>query len=124
VSQVSFASGPSEVAMTPDEFQHALACVEAMVLAGGEPAYWCGFKRGLQRAYHGRRFTSNTDHYAWLDFVRDVDAFVAELGRGYRAGLETVASGRRLDLDVLQSESAAADLHQAPLDGSGQGRAK
>lgn len=85
--------------MTADEFQRALASADTMALAGRAPAYWCGFKRGLQRAHLGRRFTTNTDHYAWLDFARDVDPFVAQLGRGYRAGLQAVASGRPLVLD-------------------------
>lgn len=85
--------------MTPEEFQQALASADAMAQAGREPAYWCGFKRGLQRAHLGRRFSSNTDHYAWLDFSRDVDPFVAQLGRGYRAGLQAVVSGRPLVLD-------------------------
>lgn len=85
--------------MTPDEFERALASADAMALAGREPAYWCGFKRGLQRAHHGRRFSSNTDHYAWLDFTRDGDPFVAQLGRGYRAGMQAVVSGQPLVLD-------------------------
>ena len=59
--------------------------------------YWCGFVRGLQRAYLGSRFSKNTDHFAWLDFPRDADQSVAELGRGYRDGLEAVISYRPLD---------------------------
>jgi hypothetical protein len=80
--------------MSPEKFQQAMARADAMTLAGREPAYWCGYKRGLQRAYLGRRFSTNTDHYAWLDFARDADPFVVQLGRGYRAGLEVVASGQ------------------------------
>jgi hypothetical protein len=97
--------------MTPDEFQRALARVDAMTLAGHDPAYWCGYKRGLQRAHHGRRFSTNTDHYAWLDFARDVDPVVAELGRGYRDGLDAVASGRASNPDpdaATAADGAAA----------------
>ncbi len=106
--------------MTPDEFQQALSSVDAMTLAGREPAYWCGFKRGLQRAHLGRRFTSNTDHYAWLDFARDDDPFVAQLGRGYRAGLQAVVSGQPLALDghgQFQGHRGRARLHGLGGDG-------
>ena len=91
--------------MSPEEFQRTLARVDAMTQAGHYPAYWCGFRRGLQRAHHGRRFSTNTDHYAWLDFAHDADPFVAQLGRGYRDGLDAVASGRS---PVLHGHRATA----------------
>jgi|GEM_PF-4870385 hypothetical protein len=109
--------------MTPDDFQRALASADAMAVAGREPAYWCGFKRGLQRAHLGRRFSSNTDHYAWLDFSRDDDPFVAQLGRGYRAGLQAVVSGRPLVLDGKGQHHHAHDGHVGHhrLDGHAHG---
>jgi hypothetical protein len=55
--------------------------------------YWCGFARGLQRAYLDR-FSSNTDHFAWLEFRHDADPCVAELGRGYVDGINAVISYR------------------------------
>jgi hypothetical protein len=54
--------------------------------------YWCGFVRGLQRAFRGNAFSTSVDHFAWLDFRHDPDACIAELGRGYRDGLDRVVS--------------------------------
>jgi hypothetical protein len=62
--------------------------------AASEQLYWCGFARGLRRAYLGRRFSTDTDHFAWLEFRDDADPCVAELGRGYRDGLAAVVSSR------------------------------
>jgi hypothetical protein len=70
--------------------------------------YWCGFARGLQRAYFGSRFSKNTDHFAWLDFPRDADRCVAELGRGYRDGLQAVISYRPRKHFCAAADSAAA----------------
>ena len=77
--------------MTKEQFEEQLkmARTKHKELAS---LYWCGFARGLQRAFLGNRFSKNTDHFAWLDFACDPDQCVAELGRGYRDGLRTVVS--------------------------------
>ena len=80
--------------MDDDTFNALLRKAESAVDCGADALYWCGFSRGLRRAHFGRRFSSNTDHFAWLDFARDTDPCVSELGRGYRDGLEASASGR------------------------------
>ena len=71
--------------------------------------YWCGFARGLQRAFLDR-FSNNTDHFAWLEFPRDSDPCVAELGRGYRDGMEAVISYR----PPAQAADSAKDQVQGP----------
>ena len=73
--------------MTEEQFEDQLLVAQKKYTESGS-LYWCGFTRGLQRAYLGRRFSKDTDHVAWLDFPRDADPYVAELGRGYRDGLQ------------------------------------
>ena len=80
--------------MTRDEFEDILTRAEANY-AENAPLYWCGFRRGLRRAYLGHAASSQIDHFAWLDFFRDQDPCVAELGRGYIDGLEAVVSHGR-----------------------------
>ena len=80
--------------MTQDEFDDILCRAEA-TYAENAPLYWCGFRRGLRRAYLGQAASSQIDHFAWLDFYRDDDACVAELGRGYMDGLEAVVAHAR-----------------------------
>jgi hypothetical protein len=95
--------------VTPEEFANELQRIESMAFAQNVDAiYWSGFKRGLLRAYHGQRFSSNTDHYAWLDFPHDRDPVVAALGRGYRDGLEAVISGKRAEACVVAPASLVA----------------
>ena len=77
--------------MTKDEFEEVLLQAEA-TYAENAPLYWCGFRRGLRRAFLGHAASSQIDHFAWLDFYRDADSCVAELGRGYIDGLEAVVS--------------------------------
>ena len=83
--------------MDHEQFEERLGLAERLYEISEDPdetLYWCGFSRGLRRAYLGRRFSSDTDHFAWLAFREDSDRCVSELGRGYRAGLGVVISGR------------------------------
>ena len=80
--------------MTKDEFEDILGRAEA-TYAENAPLYWCGFRRGLRRAFLGHAASTQIDHFAWLDFHSDSDACVAELGRGYLDGLEAVVSHGR-----------------------------
>jgi len=98
--------------MTQEQFEEQLRIAQKNREESGS-LYWCGFTRGLQRAYLGRRFSKNTDHFAWLDFPHDADQCVAELGRGYRDGLQAVISYRPLE----QSRSAADRPDKRVIDG-------
>lgn len=103
--------------MNQDEFDEELRYAESRLEATPEPFYWSGYKRGLQRAYLGGRFSSTTDHFAWLDLRHDRDALLAELGRGYRDGLEAVVTGRLARRDTATSAPAPAaertEIHRA-----------
>ena len=92
--------------MTNEEFKEQLQIAQKNQKESAS-LYWCGFARGLPRAYLGRRFSKNTDHFAWLDFQRDADECVAELGRGYRDGLQALISYR-----LLERSGPAADSPQ------------
>ena len=52
--------------------------------------YWAGYRRGLLRARYGTRVSSNDNHFAWRAFKKDDDPILAELGRGYMDGINTV----------------------------------
>ena len=80
--------------MDQEQFEEQLQIAQNNSRSAQQPLYWCGYARGLRRAYLGRRFSSDTDHFAWLEFRKDADPCVAELGRGYRDGLAAVVSGR------------------------------
>ena len=80
--------------MNQSEFEEELHYAQSRLVAMPEPFYWSGYKRGLQRGYLGGRFSSTTDHFAWLDLRNDRDPLLAELGRGYQEGLEAVVTGR------------------------------
>ena len=98
--------------MKPEDAERELDFAEAMAgqcAAPPEPLYWCGYRRGLRRALYGRRFSSNMVHYAWLEFRDDSDPVLAELGRGYLAGIEVVVSGK--------PAGAPYDVQQASNDG-------
>jgi hypothetical protein len=77
-----------------EQFQDRLRVAQGNYEAESEPLYWCGYARGLRRAYLGRRFSTDTDHLAWLEFKEDQDPCGAELGRGYRDGLTAVICAR------------------------------
>ena len=71
--------------------------------------YWCGYSRGLRRAFIGNEASTQIDHFAWLDFMKDEDCRVWELGRGYYDGMEAVVSAR-----MLASAPAARQADNAP----------
>jgi hypothetical protein len=98
--------------MKPEDAQRALEFAEAMVdqfVAVPEPLFWCGYRRGLRRALYGRRFSSNMVHYAWLEFRQESDPVLAELGRGYVAGIEAVVSGKSAGADMHDGTAHASD---------------
>lgn len=104
--------------MTQDEFDEILSRAEA-TYAENAPLYWCGFRRGLRRAFLGHAASSQIDHFAWLDFYRDDDACVAELGRGYIDGLEAVVSHGRNGHRQAWPEASAAN-ERPLLDSAGE----
>ena len=48
----------------------------------------------MLRARFGTRVSSNANHFAWRAFTEDEDPLLAELGRGYVDGINTVINGR------------------------------
>ena len=56
--------------------------------------YWAGYRRGLLRARYGARVSSTDNHFAWRAFKVDDDPIMAELGRGYIDGINTVITGQ------------------------------
>jgi hypothetical protein len=95
--------------VTQDEFDEILRRAET-TYAENAPLYWCGFRRGLRRAFLGQAASSQIDHFAWLDFYRDADPCVAELGRGSIDGLEAVvAHGRNGHRPAHPAADAATD---------------
>jgi hypothetical protein len=99
--------------VTREEFEEILSRAEA-TYAENAPLYWCGFRRGLRRAFLGQAASSQIDHFAWLDFPRDPDPCVAELGRGYMDGLEAVVAHGRNGHRPAWSEPAGA-IERGPL---------
>jgi DNA-binding transcriptional regulator YiaG len=58
---------------------------KAEVMGGVErPAYWTGYKDGLQRRFHGDAFGTQQDHERWM--AADGEGELAEQSRGYRDG--------------------------------------
>ena len=108
-----------EAAVTQDEFDDILRRAEE-TYAENAPLYWCGFRRGLRRAFLGHAASSQIDHFAWLDFYRDPDPCVAELGRGYVDGLEAVVAHGRNGQRPARSESATANDRGPLLDSAGE----
>jgi hypothetical protein len=80
--------------MNQAQFEETLRIVQQNYRDGKASLFWCGYSRGLRRAFHGRSFTTDMDHAAWLQFHDDPDPCVAELGRGYRAGLAVLVEFR------------------------------
>jgi hypothetical protein len=94
--------------MTKEQFEQELRRAEAALAESGS-LYWCGFRRGLRRAFLGNAASSQIDHFAWLDFYRDADRCVAELGAGYIDGLETVV---RNDTEDARHERLAGSRRE------------
>ena len=80
--------------MDPEEFESELQFATSMQTGAQDALYWSGYRRGLLRARFGRRFSSNPNHFAWRDFKEDDDPVLAELGRGYVDGINTVVNGK------------------------------
>jgi len=100
------------------EFAEAMA---ARHTAPSEPLFWCGYRRGLRRALYGRRFSTNMVHYAWLDFRKETDSVLAELARGYMAGIEAVVSGKSMRAS-MQTQTEVAVSMPEPTNEGGRGR--
>ena len=80
--------------MTDEEFEAELQRAVGMMNSRDERLYWCGYKRGLLRARQGRRFSSNTEHFAWLELRACDEPLLAELARGYADALQAVIDGK------------------------------
>jgi DNA-binding transcriptional regulator YiaG len=60
---------------------------KAEVMGGVErPAYWAGYKNGLQRRFHGETFGTRQEHDRWMDAAGAEDEEISEQSRGYRDG--------------------------------------
>jgi hypothetical protein len=104
---VSRTPGSGKVAnVTKAEFDEELRLARHRCAEEGS-LYWCGYARGLRRAFLGSGASTQIDHFAWLDFLRDEDPRVAELGRGYVDGMEAVVSVRLRAGAPAASTSAA-----------------
>ena len=80
--------------MNADDFDLELRFATSMRDGAKDSLYWSGYRRGLLRARFGTRVSSNVNHFAWRAFTEDEDPLLAELGRGYVDGINTVISGR------------------------------
>jgi len=49
--------------------------------------YWEGYKRGLQRFFHGDKFGTSEEHELWLSLINRKDDKSKQRGQGYRDGL-------------------------------------
>jgi ribosome-binding protein aMBF1 (putative translation factor) len=59
---------------------------KAEVMGGVErPAYWNGYKDGLQRRFHGAAFGTPQEHERWMA-AAEGEGELAEQSRGYRDG--------------------------------------
>ena len=98
--------------MTKEEFDEELRLAKRRC-ADEDSLYWCGYARGLRRAFLGHGASTQIDHFAWLDFLRDEDCRIAELGRGYIDGMEAVVSARTLAASPAQTHAQrrAGDHH-------------
>jgi hypothetical protein len=68
--------------MSPEDFECEVRLATTMRDESSDAPYWSGYRRGLMRARFGRRFSTNTDHVAWLEFRNSDDPVIASLGRG------------------------------------------
>ena len=50
--------------------------------------FWAGYRRGLNRHYHGENFGTEDEHLLWLASVDSADVGRQMRGRGYRAGFD------------------------------------
>lgn len=51
--------------------------------------YWRGYRHGLHHLHEGER--ADGDHAVWLSYIEASDPVSAELGRGYRDGMNGLA---------------------------------
>ena len=112
--------------MDADDFESELKFATSMQNGAHDALYWSGYRRGLLRARLGSRFSSNSNHFAWRDFKGDDDPIVAELGRGYVDGINTVVNGKPAGPRPLESQASrlAEGLRRSATTGRDQlGRA-
>jgi hypothetical protein len=79
--------------MNPEIFDSEMQLATSMRNQSVDAPYWAGYRHGLLRARFGRSFSTNTDHFAWLEFPDSDDPVIASLGRGYIDGINTVVTG-------------------------------
>jgi hypothetical protein len=93
--------------MNTDDFDRELQLATSMRDGAKDSLYWCGYRRGLLQARFGRRMFSHDNHFAWRAFKEDDDPLLAELGRGYLDGLNTVINGKPTR-PAVQTEPSSA----------------
>ena len=89
--------------MSEDEFEAELQFATSM-REEPDSLYWGGYRRGLLRARYGKRVCSSDNHSAWRAFKEDDDPLLAELGRGYVDGVNTVITGQQPRSALVRSQ--------------------
>ncbi len=77
------------MAMTEQQFQHAMGAAETFQRLAEEPLvadFWSGYIRGFRRRYHGEKFGTAEEHALWMAAVTSDDESRQRRGEGYRAG--------------------------------------
>ena len=74
--------------MDESTFTSKLIHAEIMSDIDGQPHYWRGYIRGLQRAFYGDAFATEADHELWQSYADQDDPQNQERGLGYLHGLE------------------------------------
>lgn len=70
--------------MDQDTFESKLKKAEDLLSIADQPDYWYGYKKGLQRQYHGESVIPTDDHIRWISYFDD--PFTMEKGKGYIDG--------------------------------------
>ena len=58
--------------------------VEAGIRNTGQEDYWHGYRKGLQRKYHGESVISTEEHIQWISYFDS--PFTRDKGKGYIDG--------------------------------------
>jgi len=122
--------------MTAQEFKTNMTAADTFRSLSSEPFdadFWHGYRRGLQRNYHGEKFGTEDEHNLWrscADETRDIQRKMR--GLGYRCGFEgqniqqamKLLAGRQYmsDIGSIKTEkSIAASRRNAKLGGRPKG---
>lgn len=73
--------------MDEPTFNAKLLHAEIMLDIDGRADYWTGYRRGLQRAFHGEQFGTDAEHQYWLALADRDDEQSEDRGVGYFHGL-------------------------------------